>query len=84
MIELIGYHRTTKINAEKMCLVCYLYKNYHKIDVMAFTFSKKSSSDIKDIIGFKTLPERQICISNYQCINYIQVIVRGENYVKKE
>ena len=35
----------------------------------------------KDILGFSSVPEKQICVSNHQCISNIK-IVRGDKYVE--
>lgn len=71
-------------NEEKMCLICDLYKDFYDMNIMTFTFSKKTSLEIKNTIGFKTLPERQICVSNHQCLSNIRIVMRGEDYVNEK
>lgn len=46
-----------------------------------FKKGKKGHSEDKDILGFSSVPEKQICVSNHQCISNIK-IVRGDKYVE--
>lgn len=73
-----------KRDEEKRCIACDLYKDFFGIYVIEFTFSrkvKKGHSEDKDILGFSSVPEKQICVSNHQCISNIK-IVRGDKYVE--
>lgn len=52
--------------------------------VIEFSFSrktKKGHSEEKDLLGLNSISEKQICVSNQQCISNIKV-VRGDEYVK--
>lgn len=59
---------------EKKCFACDLYKRINYIDVVSFTFSKKTSAETKALMGFQQLPEKQLCVSNNRCIHDIKII----------
>lgn len=73
-----------KRDDEKRCVAFNLYKKFFGIDVIEFSFSrktKKGHSEEKDLLGLNSIPKKQICVSNQQCISNIKV-VRGDEYVK--